>query len=155
VRHAFWLRSMLESPEPTFCFLELMLRGVSASQLVYICSNVHSERARKNWPVRQTVFRVVRLDGACLLLLLGGEGIRVRLQLLGPSAIPLERARMSEVFYRLTGSPRSVRPPPPGSVAFIESEPSGAGISPAQRRRAMCVRPRKRQPASSPLRVRI
>jgi hypothetical protein len=40
VRHAFWLRSMLESPEPTFCFLELMLRGAaravraSASQLV-------------------------------------------------------------------------------------------------------------------------
>ena len=32
VRHAFWLRSMLESPEPTFCFLELMLRGALCAQ---------------------------------------------------------------------------------------------------------------------------
>jgi hypothetical protein len=144
VRHAFWLRSMLESPEPTFCFLELMLR---ASQLVHISSNVHCERARKNWFVRQSVFRVAFVR--C------GVGFFVRIQLLGRNSGLLTACpRMSEVFYRLTGSPRSVRPPPPGSVAFIESEPSGAGISPAQRRRAMCVRPRKRQPASSPLRVR-
>ncbi len=47
----------------------------------------------------------------------------------------LSHLPMSTVFGRLS-SPRSARPPPPGSVAFIASEPPGTGISPAQRRRA-------------------
>ena len=59
VRHAFWLRSMLESPEPTFCFLELMLRAVAPAPVnSREFAQTFTVNGSKKWQVRLSVFRV-------------------------------------------------------------------------------------------------